>query len=146
MTRAELIARLEAYEQPSRWTAEAIAERDHLLFGCWWYGCSTHADKAKPGWPGEDYIASKRSSEPAYLTSIDAALTLVPDGFRVWTLHNYHHDKVSWFCSLSNSWDRLQKPNMIHVAASGRNAALAVVIAALKAREKGPALGAASDG
>lgn len=83
MTREELIAGLTEWNPPvGRWGLEVYRHRDALQFALWWYGSSTEADKADPSWPEADYVASKIGGGLSYLTSIDAALTLMPAG--VW--------------------------------------------------------------
>ena len=118
---SELLARLEAADGPSD-------ELDALI---WW-----HCIGKRDGW---EYDGQVR--EP-YSASIDAALTLVPDGWRMAALCQ----RDPWFCRLetddfeSVTWGK--GGDWITEVTSGNEAtanaptpALAIVIAALRAIE-----------
>jgi hypothetical protein len=118
MTRPELIAALEAGVPPSR----------EIDFWCWWYGASTEAGKPDPRPPPEDYVRDKVGYPWTFrpTTSLDDAMRLVPDG----------HD---WTIKPGLAWvRRMVGDDVVSYqgrAPLGRETALAVTIAVLKARE-----------
>lgn len=89
MTREELIEALHSWRPPERWTSETCRERDLLQFALWWYGGSSEAAKPRPDWPDDDYVEVHLGSGLSYLTSLDAALSLVPNGLNWLIGRNY---------------------------------------------------------
>lgn len=114
MDKTELIAALEAAEGPSRELDGAICA--HIGKDTW-CGC-TGACKAPP------FICP---AMPAYTRSIDAALRLVPEGWRVGSI--VEGEIGPWFVSL---WDRSVR--LLTARAEGPTLPLALCIAALRAR------------
>jgi len=114
MTRAELIAKLEAAEGPSR---ELDAEIDILAL--------------ESGWREERYMTP--DTTPHYTSSIDAALTLVPEGLR-WRVS---YVPVHQFASASVADGSILSPNTKEWEGKHTTPASALCIAALKAGEKG---------
>lgn len=86
MTRAELLAALAAATGPDR----------ALDFWLWWYCKANVADPDKP--PPADYVADNLHTAPRYAASLDAAMTLVPEGWRLasivigWDGDAYYYD------------------------------------------------------
>ncbi|MEA3044532.1 MAG: hypothetical protein QOH47_2370 [Sphingomonadales bacterium] len=109
-------------EKPGRWPREAI-------FG-------TLADMLD--WAMDETKVPPEIGAPAYTSSLDAAMTLVPDGYRVSQL-NEETDSPDrpWVVSLSV---RIGAPGRMLVYASAATPALALTAASLRARhamEKG---------
>ena len=120
MTREELIAALE----------KATGADRVLDFWCWWWGKATHDGKA----PDSDYVAANiRSNDaPRYTASIDAALTLVPEGLG-WGIpygpckeYSGTRERIWWEAEVGPATAEAFTP------------ALALCIAALKARGDTP--------
>lgn len=109
MTRAELIAALEKAEEPSRELDRAVA------LGLGWIFDGD-------GWQEPD--GTRHSGIDEYTASIDAALTLV--GAAAWTAE-FVDDDAEYRASVWNG-DRWRNGHSRH------NAAIALCIAALKAR------------
>lgn len=113
---ADLMARLEAAVEGSRELDEAIADALGWMRGgeFWW----------KP--PGGDY----RMGAPGFTQSLDAALTLVPDGYSPNISGPVLHRPV-WGCDM-----RLLRTNSFPdgLGRSAPTPALAVCISALKAQ------------
>lgn len=128
MTRAELIAALEAEKWPNKALDEAIhklvrpddyARRERRFESVFQY-CNANGlkDRRESCWRDSFYDV------PRYTLSLDAALTLVPDGFYVRKLAEFSD---GWYCTIINGGQNFsggQKP-----------AAIALCIAALKAAE-----------
>lgn len=122
MTRDELIAALEKAEGPDRALDSAI-----------------YAELRLDGWTPEEWavtLADPKFINPtipgvaAYTASIDAALTLVPDGY-VWRMHQPAVGlKGKWVAEIFTQpmWDSCREGK--HPTAP----AIAIVIAALRAR------------
>ena len=113
VTTDDLIARLEAAEGPSRELDAEIAqihgwEEGHVANERCWY----------------DPDGRMRAAPPAYTSSIDAALTLVPEG-RLWTLGQYVN-RSGFMAALDNQR-----------GTKAATAPLALCIASLKARTQG---------
>jgi hypothetical protein len=106
----DLIARLEAATGPSR---ELDAEIAAIV-------CGGKADPSQPGWciDGPEYMAL------AYTESLDDARTLVPDGYQ-YTVGSVPVEGQEPVISAMVNWEP---------AANGSTEALALTIAALKAR------------
>lgn len=123
MTLDELIAALEAATGPSR----------ELDFWCWWWGKASHNGEL----PDADYAAAniKNDPGPRYTASIDAALTLVPEG---WTASvAVYGDGLLKASSLIgpeyvDEGDRL--PNRVVLHGHARTPAIALCITSIKAR------------
>jgi hypothetical protein len=115
-TLADLIARLEAATGPSR----------ELDFWCWWWGKAVHDGQP----PDADYAAAniRRADAPLYTASIDAALTLVLDD-ACWTISVPRQPDMSG----RRYWASLRSN---HPGARGSTPAIALCIAALKARSQ----------
>lgn len=129
MTTAELIEKLERADGPSR---ELDAEIAQTLSLPWDYA-------ADWGPRGRDIQVAHR-----YTASIDAALTLVPEGWRIAGFVEYGHG-MKWkgriYCALVPSdLSHLPRTYAAHSAAAVRcdhaaTPAIALCIAALKAKE-----------
>lgn len=87
----------------------------------------TSSESVEPGHFWEGKAPESLQHAPHYTTSIDAALTLVPEGYR-WRLW-YHH---TGYCGADIFPDKGGILSKVHDAPT---AALALCIAALKARE-----------
>lgn len=127
MTIDELIARLEAATGPNRKLDSEI---------CRAAGWEVRADKKFGG----DYYQPRKNytwqDVPAYTASIDAALTLVPEGWSVQSL-SQSLDLTWWDCTLERVCceDGLFLGSGVEVTADARpSLPLALCIAALKAR------------
>lgn len=118
MTLDELIARLEAATGPSR----------ELDFWCWWWGKASHDGEL----PDADYVTANIKSDPGprYTASIDAALTLVPEGWE-WCAYGAGGADVWWP-------EGLHAQKMTYAASP----AVALCIAAIRARAVAKATGA----
>ncbi len=117
MTRSELITLLETNPQSSR----------EIDFWCWWYGCSTEADKPNPLPPDEDYVKDKISYNWTFrpTESIDDAIRLIPIQ-AIWTIEK----GIAWVRLLTKD-DVATFEHHQH----GRTA-LSICIASLKARQQ----------
>ena len=113
MTRDELIAALERAEGPSR----------ELDYWCWWRSTDVlRHDDPEPDDVAEDI---RRDIMPRYTASIDAALSLVPDGW---------HWAVSWGgVHLWRHFEDYPIPGT-GIIVQHKTPAIALCIAALKAR------------
>lgn len=139
MTTAELIERLERAEWPSR---ELDAEIDAFL------GWAPLANPTSAGGLIDMMVSPSgetvRRTVPHYTASIDAALTLVPEGWRIAGFVEYGNG-MKWkgriYCALVPSdLSHLPRTYAAHSAAAVRcdhaaTPAIALCIAALKAKE-----------
>jgi hypothetical protein len=124
MTREELLARLEAWDAMEPLN---FKNRDALQFALWWYGASTEAPKPAPVWPSEDYVADKTGGGPHYLTSLDAARTLVPLAW-AWSIQwSASTGAQAWLYPLDNDADQ-------QAYGEHSSTAVALCIAAIRAR------------
>jgi hypothetical protein len=86
--------------------------------------------------PVERYPGGFKSSAdrhvPRYTASVDAALTLVPEGWKVSMLQEDAAEEEQWFCRLGQRRGRFGAPGT-----DGHAPALALCIASLIAHEKG---------
>ena len=119
MTRAELIAALEKAEGPSRRLDFEIA-----LAAGWEHKNSEHWNGL---WrrPGSDGWYADSETPPHFTASIDEALTLVPKDTRVSGLGQYRY---------TSGWSVLLRRADCEFVGAGANGAIALCIAALKAR------------
>lgn len=142
MTTAELIERLERAEAPSRELDAEIAALVHVDAD----GLDFEAFP-EPSGKVTIYFPSKVKQAYAahrYTASIDAALTLVPEGWRIAGFAEYGHG-MKWkgriYCALVPSdLSHLPRTYAAHSAAAVRfdhpaTPAIALCIAALKAKE-----------
>lgn len=109
-----------------------------LDFWCWWYGKSTESTKPDPEPPPTDYVEAslRHDDSPRYTTSLDAALTLVPEGYEWAQWPNQGGGRV---CSVWKPAERVIKPDeplpfRTDPVPIGATAALALCIAVLRAR------------
>jgi hypothetical protein len=128
MTREELIAALEKAEGPSReLDCDIFVATAHSPFVSYYPDCVL----ASLG----GFAARVEIEEiPKYTTSIDAALTLVPEGWALYRINQYHDNKNpawGWGGTLRNY---LTPEIGVEVGESRASLALALCIAALKAR------------
>lgn len=120
-----LISRLEALTEPSREIDAEIA----LAFG-WAHIC----DQAGFWWEAPGNSEDCHIAPPRFTDSIDAALTLVPEG---WALHILHGGRKEangtqpWAATLSINGDAQTSVDAEHVS----SAAMALLIAIMKAKE-----------
>ena len=140
MTRDELIAALEAATGPSRELDGAIAK------SVGW------AAQRNNWWPPEEAAKARRQKRslwscdrgplplPDYTSSIDAALSLVPEGYQIDSMGEWAHQMLRaagpWFVILMPRGN-LPPPERDREARRhdhAPNAAIALCIAALKAR------------
>ena len=125
MTTAELIEKLERADGPSRELDEAIYE---LMGGCNHKRTKYYAVQSDTGFTcldcGKDTYGAKYA--PSYTASIDAAMTLVPEGwsYTVAWLHRNGRATVAMFHAKLNEQ-----------RAESQTPAIALCIAALKAKE-----------
>ena len=128
MTTAELIEKLERADGPSRELDEAIYE---LMGGCNHKRTKYYAVQSDTGVTcldcGKDTYGAKYA--PSYTASIDAAMTLVPEGFR-WALGCNGIDSGHPVGTAS-----VFSPEGAMFKGSGATPAIALCIAALKAKE-----------
>jgi hypothetical protein len=129
MTREELIDRLIAWNPPDRWVAETFRRRDDLQFALWWYGASTEATKADPGWPNADYVKEKTGGGPRYLYSINMALSLIPLSFN-WILGKGKMTEAEPLYGVQI----IRGTDDVVAEAENDSAPLAICIAAIRAR------------
>ena len=109
----ELFARLAAATEPNRTLDHAIARAVGTI------RTVQHEREWDATW--EEW--------PNYTAAIDAAMTLVPEGWCLYTLKNqYWGTTPKWFAGLAN----LSTHDV--ESAHGRTGALAIILAALKAR------------
>lgn len=127
MTREELIAALEKAEGPSQILNDAILQ--HIegwenLGGGWLRWNDGRRERFDYTFP-----------PPLYTSSIDAALTLAPDGWALLRINLYHSPQNpgwGWGVHLCNTLH----PQMGQIVGESRaSMAIAICIAALKARE-----------
>jgi len=72
---------------------------------------------------------------PDYTTSLDAALTLVPEGYRLYNLSDQLDDRRGrWFAGIANDVPPIVNPPATSYMAHAPSPPLALCIAALKAR------------
>lgn len=132
MTLAELIAALEQATGPDR----------AVDFWCWWWGKASHDGTQ----PDRDYIAAniRRNDAPRYTASIDAALTLVPRMIAPTTPAKQwpatvdlrrHDDGRGWAAVRATDATPDGADDELFAEANANTPALALCIAALKARE-----------
>jgi len=127
-TESELLAlveRLDALAEPTRETDGEIAK---LILG-WTYEKKERC--RQPYWfkPGAEWYSREEKGPPRYTSSIDAAMTLVPDGFK-WKVGYTMH--VSHVAELRDYRDQPILGTFIGECDSNR--AIALCIAAMKAR------------
>lgn len=117
MTRTDLIAGLLSSIDGSR----------ELDFWCWWYGRSTESGKADPKPPPEDYVRAALISNdaPRYTRSIEAALTLAPEGAE-YSISTLYGVAIVELPLNSDNWQTGRRLD--------GNVALAICAAAIKAR------------
>jgi hypothetical protein len=133
----DLIARLECANKGGRvldrdvalalgWTSEPDEDstprslRDEGKFWHYW----TTPEGYGAGW-----------EVPAFTTSLDSALTLVPEGYRLYNLSDQFDDRRGkWFAGVANDIPPIVNPPATSYMAHAPTPALALCIAALKAR------------
>lgn len=118
---SDLIAKLEAATEGSRFLDVDIAEIDMP-------------------WTKDRPPSDRLRLAPAYTTSIDAALTLVPEGF-YWSAS---HGKVRPDEPLGAAQLRYQDTLSVRAEAEAATAPLAICLVALMARQGGPVASAVS--
>lgn len=135
---SDLIARLEAAEEGSReLDAEIELSRRKFLgiiVGAGW-AANYVLDKGPVlGWIWDGKNLTSQLKAPHYTTSIDAALTLVPEGVQwCWKVER-HHDE---FSAVLTFWAGIgEKHSGPFVAGDAATPALALCAAALKARQE----------
>ena len=118
----DLIKRLEEAAEGSRRLS------DEVLLACGWELFYDYADRRKVpyDWKTPDGRIVGYGEQPDPATSIDDALTLIPEG---WALTNMRAIKDHFCVCLDN------KPECTVVCGSGKTIALAICAAALRARE-----------
>jgi hypothetical protein len=141
MTRTELIAALKAAEGPSRELDAEVAFTAgwRLAHGCWWTPDQvTKSHKLKDGlmaMSGDPTI-----EVPAFTASIDAALTLVPKGWRIYTADFSIKGRTRWsLLGPCKTWITNEDGEQVagadwYCGGVAKSPALALCIAALEAR------------
>lgn len=122
MTREQLIAALEAATGPSRELDVAIVYALYPDIGPY----AAHCAGDPPIFWFDPYY---KQECPLFTASIDAALSLVPEGWRVYALQQFTVDTAKWACGL----DMRYGPGQVLVR-EAPSPAIALCIAALKAR------------
>ena len=123
---------------------ELIAElRRRKGSGCrdleWWIWWRSKANvPADAAAPSDDYVhdSQRQGDTPAYTISIDAAIKLVPDGMRLYSLGYYPGaDGGGWFAGVANDLPPIIAPPATSFISHAPTAALALCISSLMARK-----------
>lgn len=104
----------------------ALAERVEALTGP-----DREVDALIAGTEAATAIWHSEDETPLYTASLDAAMTLVPEGWYVHRLHQWVADNFTWSCDLAKKDMRLARPVSVEDCATP---ALALCAAALRAR------------
>lgn len=105
--------------------------------------------KLPPGF-GDDALSHAMDDRPSYTASIDAALTLVPEGFMaalagpwVWSTETERAGQPIWEAAVTDEGSSFEESNIsdltdFAISGQGSTPAIALCIAALKARTTNP--------